>query len=110
MSSNIVMHVYPHTTMQYGHKGLAEVAMKTNKLDVYKLRVGQFALFINNAFTAVKLFGANGVLVHYKHPKNHILDYKALRLIPLFFDGQDIGYTKALSRVIRDEYPHLFEE
>jgi len=96
--------------MSNGHEGLANVAYKTNKVDVGGLKVGQFALFINRAFTACKLFGANNILLHYKHPKNHILDYKALRLLPEFYDGQNINYTKALRQVLKQGYPHLFEE
>lgn len=110
MTSNNVMHVYPNVSMSNGHDGLKVIAKKMSKLDVSELQVGQFALFINKAFTACKMFGANNVLLHYKHPLNHCLDYKALRLLPEFFDGQDIGYTKALRQVIKTGYPHLFED
>ena len=106
---NKIMHVYSNVNLQNGHDGLTAIAKKENKVDVSKLNVGQFALFINRAFTAVKVFAANNVIVHYKHPKNHILDYKALRLIPDFFDGQSIGYMKALKQVIEQDYPHIVE-
>lgn len=107
---NNIMHVYPNVSMSNGHDGLKEVAKKTNKVDVTALKVGNFALFINKAFTACKLYAANHVVLHYRHPNNHLLDYKALRLLPEFYDGQDIGYTKALKQVIKSNYPHLFED
>ena len=108
--ANTIMHVYPNVSMSNGHDGLEAIAKSVNHVDVKKLPVGQFALFINRAFTACKVFGANNVLLHYKHPKNHHLNYKALKLIPEFFTGQDLGYTRALRQVIKDEYPHLFEK
>jgi hypothetical protein len=107
--SNQVLHIFPNVNLQNGHDGLRAYAKKSYKINVDDLQVGQFAIFINRAFTAVKVFAANNVLVHYKHPKKHMLNYKALKLIPEFFEGQDIGYTKALRQVIKEEYPHLFE-
>ena len=107
--ANKIMHVYTNVNLQNGHEGLTGIAKKENKVDVNKLAVGQFALFINRAFTAVKVFAANNVVVHYKHPRNHILDYKALRLIPAFFDGQNLGYMRALKQVIEQDYPHLVD-
>jgi hypothetical protein len=104
------MHVYTNVSLQNGHEGLEAIAKKSNKVNVRELKVGEFALFINRAFTAVKVFGANNVLLHYKHPQRHILNYKALRLLPVFMEGQDIGYTKALRQIIKEEYPHLFEQ
>jgi hypothetical protein len=95
--------------MSNGHDGLKETAKKVGKLDVSSLRVGQFALFINKAFTACKFYAANNVVLHYKHPLNHCLDYKALKLLPDFFDGQNLNYTRALKQAIKDGYPHLFD-
>jgi hypothetical protein len=104
------MFVYPNVSMSNGHNGLKEIAKKINKVDVTKLHVGQFALFINKSFTACKFFAANNVVLHYKHPNNHLLDYKALKLLPDFYSGQDIGYIKALTHTIKTSYPHLFEK
>lgn len=109
MSSNTVMHIFPNVSMSNGHDGLKETAKKVGKLDVSSLRVGQFALFINKAFTACKFYAANNVVLHYKHPLNHCLDYKALKLLPDFFDGQNLNYTRALKQAIKDGYPHLFD-
>jgi len=107
---NTVMHIFPNVSMSNGHDGLREVAKKVGRIQVDDLKVGQFALFINKAFTACKFYAANNVLLHYKHPKDHCLDYKALKLLPEFYTGQDIGYTKALKQSIRESYPHLFED
>jgi len=109
MNTNTVMHVYPNVCMSNGHDGLAIVAKKENKVNVRKLRVGEFALFINRGFTACKLVAANNIVLHYKHPKGHRLEYAALTLIPHFYNGQNIEYTKALDMVIRKNYPYLFE-
>ena len=66
--ANTIMHVYPNVCMSNGHEGLATVAQKVNKVNVAELKVGEFALFVNRAFTACKLYGANNILLHYKHP------------------------------------------
>lgn len=109
MKTNTIMHVLPNVSMSNGHDGLAQVAKKTLKVDVRSLPIGEFALFINRGFTACKLYAANNIVLHYKHPKGHHLNYKALKLIPQFYNGQNIGYTKALDAVIRKDYPYLFE-
>jgi hypothetical protein len=95
--------------MSNAHKGLTEIAKKA-KLTPDELRQGEFILFTNKAFTACKLLAPGNVLVHYKHPKGHPLDYRALKLIPQFFDGKDIKYPQALRHVFREYYPKLFHK
>lgn len=104
MKDNKIMHMYMDVAMWNSHEGLSLIAKKINGVDIQKLKPGQFCLFVNPPFNACKLYGANNVILYYRHPKNHRLDPKALRLIPQFFDGQDIGYSKALHRVIQDEF------
>lgn len=107
--SNKVMHVIPQVDMRNSYDGLAAIA-KDNRINCSALKPAEFVLFINNAFTACKLYAANGVIVCYRHPKGHTLNYKALQLIPHFFDGQDIGYSSALRAVIGKAYPELVKK
>lgn len=104
------MHLYTSVCMYNSHEGLAQIAKKENGVNVKALKPGQFCLFINPPFNACKLYAANNVILYYRHPKNHRLDPNAVRLIPQFFDGenQDIGYNKALAKVIKDEFKHRF--
>lgn len=104
--SNKVMYVIPHVDMRNSHLGLMEIAKK-NKVSSSAIKPGEFILFINNPFNACKLLAANDVVIYYKHPKGHRLNYKALQLLPHFFDGQDIGYSSALKHVIEKAYPEL---
>jgi len=105
---NMVMHLYMNTPMYNSHDGLAVIAKKENGVDVKALKVGQFCLFINPPCTACKLFAANNVILYYKHPKGHRLNPQALQMIPQFFDGQDIGYNKALAKIIKTEFEERF--
>ena len=104
--NNKIMHIFPNVSMSNGHDGLEQIAMR-HKVSLNDLQVGQFAMFINRSFTAVKVFAANRVIIHYKNPKGHLLNYKALKLVPEFYNGQSIEYTKALKKVILKEYPYL---
>lgn len=106
--SNKVLHVIPEVSMIYGHKGLSEAAAKARLgIKPEELKQGEFIMFINKAFTAVKLLAANEVLIYYRHPKRHRLNYEALRLIPNFFDGRSLNYPKALRALIDKKYPEL---
>ena len=107
--ANRVLHIIPCASMSNGHKGLAMLAKKA-KINPDNLQPGQFVLFINKAGNACKLLAANSVLVHYKHPKGHSLNYKALQLVPFFFDGQNLHYPEALKTIIKRDYPHLWKQ
>jgi hypothetical protein len=105
--SNKVVHLFVNVSMSYGHKGLAETAQK-EKVDIRTLKVGEFALFANKALTALKLFGANNTVIHYKAPTNRPIDIRAIKYIPHFLSGADIGYDRALLEVFRRKYSHLY--
>jgi hypothetical protein len=95
--------------MGMAHSGLYELAKKKLKIDIDTLKYGEFVLFINKPFNACKLMTSNNVIVYYRHPQNHRLDAKALKLIPDFFDGKSLNYPKALKRILKAEYPHIKE-
>lgn len=101
--ANQVVYFFPDTHLGNSHAGLSAIAEK-DKLDVAKLAPGEFAMFINRSFTAVKLFAANNVIVHYKTPDRSMLNAQALKLVPHFFNGRDINYKAALSHAIRSKH------
>ncbi len=104
-----VLHLFTEVSMSNGHNGLITLAAK-KKLNVRTLPVGDFALFINKRLTAMKLFGANNVIVHYKAPDNRPIDPRALRYVPKFVSETDIGYDGAVVDLIRKKYAHLFRD
>lgn len=108
---NKVLHVIPQTSMVNGHAGLLEVVKQSKlKVNPEELKPGEFIIFINTPFNAVKLLAANNVLIYYKHPKGHMLNYEALRLVPTFFDGQQLNYPAALKSIIKKKYPEITDE
>ena len=108
VTKNRVLHFIFDVSMSNGHHGLKLLAQK-EKINVDTLMPGQFVLFLNKAFTACKLFAANNVVLHYKTPHNRALNVHALKLLPHFYDGTDIGYDRALKQVLvsmfRQRYP-----
>lgn len=104
-----VVHLFTEVSMSYGHKGLIALAAR-KRLNVLNLEVGEFALFANKRLTAMKLFGANNVVIHYKAPDNRPIDPRGLRYIPRFVTETDIGYDAAILEAIRKKYSHLFRE
>lgn len=104
-----VLHLFTEVSMSLGHKGLMEMASR-RKFSVRSLDVGDFALFINKRLTAMKLFGANNVVIHYKSPDNRPIDPRALKYVPRFVAETDIGYDNAVVELIRKKYAHLFKD
>ena len=104
-----VLHLFTEVSMSNGHDGLIAMASR-RKVNVKNLDVGDFALFINKRLTAMKLFGANNVIVHYKAPDNRPIDPRALRYVPRFVSETDIGYDSGVLELIRKKYAHLFKD
>lgn len=101
---NRIAYMISDVNMNNGHPGLTKIAKTTLRLDVEQLKVGELVIFINRAFTAFKLYAANNVVCHYRHPKGYLLNYDAMRLVPQFFDGVDTGYESAIAKAITDRY------
>lgn len=95
---NRIAYMISDVNMNNGHPGLTKIAKTTLRLDVEQLKVGELVIFINRAFTAFKLYAANNVVCHYRHPKGYLLNYDAMRLVPQFFDGVDTGTSRRLPR------------
>lgn len=106
---NRIVHFIPNTSMVYGHDRLDAIARSAGHKPE-AMSPGEFIMFTNKAFNAVKMLAANNVVVHYKHPKKHPLNYRALQIVPLFFSGGDMKYPQALRKVIEKEYPKLAEK
>lgn len=84
--------------MAFSHDGLHEIAKKEKKLDLDKLKVGEFVLFANRPFTAFKLFGAGNAFLYYR--QEHPLNPRALMRMVSCFDGVKFDYKKALQETI----------
>lgn len=87
------------------HEGLRQIAKDELKIDVLDLRPGQYVMFTNADFTAVKVFGAGNTFLHHRsRERGHRLNPKATMLLPEFIKGHKLNYDKALAKVITDDY------
>lgn len=100
--ANTLLRVVFNADLRCSHDGLALQA-KALRLDVAKLEVGEFVVFINAKKTMLKMFAAGNTVAHFKTPGNRQLNLKVLAIIPRFFNGQTLKYDEALSEVIRKE-------
>ena len=99
-----IVHWLPDTDLRNNHAGLAEIAKKKLKLEVDDLQPGEFILFVNTSWTALKVYAANNTILHHKQKDGHRLNPKAALLVPHFISGQSLNYNKALDVVIKKQY------
>lgn len=102
-----IVHWVPEADLRNSHDGLAQLAKKSLKVNVNELKVGECVMFINASWTAFKVYCANNIILHYKHPEGHRLNARAVTTVPMFMRGREINYTKALRHeVLRTRYPN----
>ena len=97
-----IVHVFPNSDLRSGHKGLRAVALR-GKRNPDQLDNGHFILFINRAQSAFKLLAAGNLLIHYKSPKDRMIDIKAIRYLPAAFtkDGK-FDYNIAVQHSLKE--------
>ena len=93
--SNYLLSYFPETDLRYGHDGLAAVAKKAGK-PVSKLKIGQFLLFVNRKQSAVKIITADNIMIHLKSKDNAPLNFRAINMLPKYFNGTRFNYAGAL--------------
>lgn len=99
MSSGIIR-VFQEVNLVRSHQGLTEIAAK-HQINLSKLSVGEYVIFLNRAKTAFKLFAAENVIAYYRHPKNHRIDLRAIQFIPQVFQSKKkISYDDALKTAL----------
>ena len=100
MSTNRVIHFYADINMNSGHIRLAEIAGKK----IAALKAGEFVAFVNTKFTAMKLYGCHGVIVHWRQEPGQTLYNGIVSVLPKFLSGADIGFTREIANAIADHY------
>lgn len=102
-ASNRVIHFFSDVSMRLGHPGLEELA-KGGKVAIGALKPGEFAAFFNKKFTAMKLLGPHGVLVHWRTEEGEPLYSGIISSLPHFLSGADIGYARDIAAAIAKHY------
>ncbi len=96
-----IVRVFFDVHLGNGHDGLATLAKK-NDVDVKNLDPGEFCIFINTRRDALKMYAAGFTIAHLRLP-NGRLDLRMISMIPKFFNGSEIEYTKAMQELLTKE-------
>ncbi len=104
-----VLNIVIDADLRCNHGGLALIAKENLKFDVRTLKAGEYIFFVNHSWTMIKALGNKGEwMLHYKNKDGDRLNAKAIRQLPRFARGHDIGYSEALTEVIEAEYSHRY--
>lgn len=97
-----VMHLFFEINMRSGHEHLNQLLAKEAPAG---LKPGETAVFINKAWTALKMLTSDkDVLLHLRRPGHKPINPEAIRHLPSCVQGRDLNYPKALAKAISDRY------
>lgn len=105
--SNKLIRVFSDTHLGNSHSGLAMIA-KLKNIDIAKLSLGEYVVFVNRKQNAVKMFAPGNIIAHMKLPDSMKIDMRIIALLPKYFNGGQIRYSDALKEHIKKELPNLF--
>lgn len=89
-----------------GNLELKAIALKDRHkpLDVKSLEPGKCVVFINKKHNALKMFASGNETVAYlRLPPGQSIEPRAIAMLPKFFNGRSIDYSKALKKVLDDK-------
>jgi hypothetical protein len=95
--ANRIIEVFFETNMRNGHDGLARILKR-------KLSKGEYAVFINRNWTALKMLTSEDTLLHLRRPSNKPINPKTIPYLPACVNGSRLQYDRALRVVIEKEY------
>lgn len=87
-----VAHIFYDINMNFSHQSLLEIFSEATNKDL--LQPGEAAIFVNTAWTAVKILAADDVLLY--HRDNEGLSVDAIKNLPRYFGGSQLQLTKTL--------------
>lgn len=99
-----ILRFFPETHLGNSHAGLSKLA-EEHKIQVTKLKPGEYVVFVNRAQTALKMYAPGNVVAHLKMPSGAgRIDPRVIRLMPRFFSGGVIDYDSALETILKREF------
>jgi hypothetical protein len=105
-TKNRLIRVFTDTNLKNNHLGLEKIA-KSKDVDVSKLDMGEFVVFVNRKRNALKMYAPGNIVAHLKLPENTKIDMRTIALLPKHFNGGEINYSGALKEYIKKEFPLL---
>jgi hypothetical protein len=95
---NKIVRFFPHADLRCQHDGLISMALK-HKVNVLKLKPGEHAIFVNNAWNKLKMFSSGGVL-SYLRLRTGRIDPRSIQHIPDAFQAGSIAYKGAIKKTV----------
>lgn len=93
---NKLAYVFFDIPMYYGH-GLRKILKN-------ELKNGEFTIFINKNWNALKMLTYNNVLLHLKQPYHRPINPETIKFLPYCVNGSEINYKRALKSVIIKDF------
>lgn len=103
-----IIQVFFDVHMSYAHDGLAAILEK--QTGSRALPDGQSAVFINKAWTALKMLTPSGVMLYLRRPPHKPINPEAIKYLPHCVSGRELDYKKALSQVIETKWKTVVPE
>ena len=104
---NYVISYRPDTDLRYGHDGLRLLAKREGK-DPDSLKRGEFLFFVNRRGSAIKALTSGNCLIHVKSLDGGALNFKAVKILPKYFNGTAFNYKGALKEAIEKDFDERF--
>lgn len=99
---NFMLSYFLDVDLRCSHIGLGLLAKKAKK-PVHKLKIGEFLLFVNTRQNAVKIITCDNVLIHIKSDHGGPLNFRAINMLPKYFNGSGFNYEGALKEAIEKQ-------
>lgn len=96
-----IQEIFFDTDLRNGLDGLIDVAKKRN-VDIDKLKKGDFLVFVNTKRDKMRLVPCKDLFANYRSPTGRI-ELNMIRHIPEYFDGSELGFSKALEKALREK-------
>ncbi len=82
--------------MSYAHKTLYTIAKGEASRG--------YCVFINRAFSALKMTTPNGVILYYRAKPNQPINMDTIKYLPACVSGGDLNYSKALAVAVTEKF------
>ena len=99
-------YVFYDVYMGWSHASLLDVMRESVKKDT--LERGEVAVFINKAWTAVKILGPGNVMLYHRTGSNKNVAIETIRYLPTVFGGHRLAFAKNLEAHVIKAYETKF--
>jgi len=98
-----IAHVFYETYMGLGHASLRELMKSKVKRDIRK---GEVAVFLNKAWTGVKVLAPSGAILYFR--SDSPLTSDMIRFLPTMFGGSRLSYNGGLESALQRAFEKRF--